>query len=135
MSGRVFLPRLGISNNVSFVFDTGADFTLLMPADAATMGIDYDQLKNPGSSFGIGGPAMVYLEPAHVAFISADGDRLYGFDIQLYVQHPSTPAMHVPSLLGRDIIDRLRTTYDKSKNELLADVLSSEVNLALGPIP
>ena len=35
MSARVIVPRLNVTGNVSFIFDTGADFTMLMPADAA----------------------------------------------------------------------------------------------------
>ena len=34
--------------------------------------------------------------------------------------------MTIPSLLGRDIIDRWRVTYDKSAPELLAEVISSD---------
>ena len=41
MEGHVLLPRLGKRGNVSFIFDTGADTSLLMPLDAQRMGIDY----------------------------------------------------------------------------------------------
>ena len=34
--------------------------------------------------------------------------------------------MTTPSLLGRDVIDRWRVTYDKSASELLAKVISSD---------
>ena len=131
MSGRVIVPRLNVAGNVSFIFDTGADFTLLMPADAAIMNIDFNALKSPSSSFGIGGPAITYVEPANIVFVNRDGDRLFGYDIQLYIQHPTASAMHVPSLLGRDIIDRLRVTYNKSTKELLADVVSCDVEFGL----
>lgn len=127
LSGRVIVPRLNVAGNVSFLFDTGADFTLLMPADAAIMNIDFNALQSPSSSFGIGGPAIAYVEPANVVFVSRDGDRLFGYNIQLYIQHPTVSAMRVPSLLGRDIIDRLRVTYNKSTNELLADIVSCDV--------
>ena len=127
LSGRVIVPRLNVAGNVSFLFDTGADFTLLMPADAATMNIDFNALKSPSSSFGIGGSAKAYVEPASIVFVSRDGDRLFGYNIQLYIQHPTASAMRVPSLLGRDIIDRLRVTYNKSTNELLADVVSCDI--------
>ena len=75
MSGRVIVPRLNVAGNVSFIFDTGADFTLLMPADAAIMNIDFNALKSPSSSFGIGGPAITYVEPANIVFVNRDGDR------------------------------------------------------------
>ena len=131
MSGRVIVPRLNVAGNVSFIFDTGADFTLLMPADAATMNIDFNALRKTASSFGIGGTAKAYVEPANVFFVNRDGDRLFGFNIQLYIQDPAANAMHIPSLLGRDIIDRLRVTYDKSAKELLADVVSCNAEFGL----
>ena len=40
--------------------------------------------------------------------------------------------MTVPSLLGRNIIDRWRVTYDKSAWELLAEVVSSDAQQAHG---
>ena len=55
MEGHVLLPRLGLSGNVSFIFDTGADTSLLMPLDAQRMGIDYGLLGNELSTLGIGG--------------------------------------------------------------------------------
>ena len=57
MEGHVLLPRLGTRGNVSFVFDTGADTSLLMPLDGQRMGIDYDQFEDEEPSLGIGGRA------------------------------------------------------------------------------
>ena len=87
ISARVFIPRLGLAGTVSFIFDTGADSSVLMPAEA------------------------------HI---------VYGYDIELLIHHPTDNAMRVPSLFGRNIIDRWRVTYDKSVPELVADVLSSD---------
>ena len=39
--------------------------------------------------------------------------------------------MTIPSLLGRDIIDQWRVTYDKSALELLAEVISSDAQQVL----
>lgn len=39
---------------------------------------------------------------------------------------PTADAMRVPSLLGRNIIDRWRVTYDKSVSELIAEIVSSD---------
>ena len=126
VSARVFIPRLGLAGNVSLIFDTGADSSVLMPADAATLGIDYDLLSNPFESFGIGGSAPTYVERARLVFADTNGGRLYGYDIPLLVHHPTPDAMRVPSLLGRDVIDRWRVTYDKSLAELAAEVVSSD---------
>ena len=115
-----------LAGNVSFIFDTGADSSVLMPADAATLGIDYSLLSNPFESFGIGGSAPTYIEQAHLAFADANKHRVYGYDIGLLIHHPTPDAMRVPSLLGRNIIDRWRVTYDKSVPELVAEVSSTD---------
>ena len=39
--------------------------------------------------------------------------------------------MTIPSLLGRDIIDRWRVIYDKSASELQAEVISSDARATL----
>ena len=90
---RVFLPRLGLAGNVSFIFDTGADSSVLMPADAATLGVDYGLLSNPFESFGIGGSAPTYIERARIAFVDANAQRVYGYDIGLLIHHPTADAM------------------------------------------
>lgn len=46
IEGHVFLPRLEKRGNVSFLFDTGAD-TSLMPVDGLRVGIDYAELELP----------------------------------------------------------------------------------------
>ena len=124
IEGHVLLPRLGWSGNVSFIFDTGADTTLLMPLDAQRMGIDYGMLENEVPTLGIGGESTNFSESAYLAFVG--DDALYGYEIELHVCKPAEELMTVPSLLGRDIIDRWRVTYDKSALELLAEVISSD---------
>lgn len=126
VSARVFIPRLGLAGNVSFIFDTGADSSVLMPADAITLGVDYDLLSDPSESFGIGGSAQTFEEYARLAFADANGDRLYSYDIPILIHEPAMDAMRIPSLLGRDVIDRWRVTYDKSVAELTAEVVSSD---------
>ena len=126
VSARVFIPRLGLAGNVSFIFDTGADSSVLMPADALTIGVDYSLLSNPFQSFGIGGSAPTYVERARVAFADSNAHLIYGYDIELLIHLPTDNAMRVPSLLGRNIIDRWRVTYDKSVPELVAEVVSSD---------
>ena len=129
MEGHVLLPRLGKKGNVSFIFDTGADTSLLMPLDGQRMGIDYGRFQNEETSLGIGGTSENYVESAYLAFV---GDKaLYGYEIELRVCKPSQDLMTIPSLLGRDIIDRWRVTYDKSVLELLAEVISSDAQQEL----
>ena len=131
VAARVVIPRLGLAGNVSFLFDTGADSTVLMPADAATLGVDYALLANPSESFGIGGTAATYIEAARLAFADSGGERVYGYGVSLRIHHPTDDAMRVPSLLGRDVIDRWRVTYDKSVPTLAAEVLSCDAEFRI----
>jgi len=111
-----------LSGNISFIFDTGADTSLLMPLDAQRMGIDYGLFENEVSTLGIGGASENFVEAAYLAFV---GDEvLYGHEIELHICKPAEELMTIPSLLGRDVIDQWRVTHDKSASELLAEVLS-----------
>lgn len=129
MEGHVLLPRLGWRGNVSFIFDTGADTSLLMPLDAQRMGIDYAMFETTESTLGIGGVSENFIESAYLAFVG--DEALYGYEIELHVCRPAEELMTIPSLLGRDIIDRWRVTYDKSVSELLAEVITSDAREAL----
>ena len=124
-----YILYLGWSGNVSFIFDTGADTSLLMPLDARRMGIDYAMFDNEASTLGIGGASENFVEPAYLAFVG--DEALYGYEIELHTCKPAHELMTVPSLLGRDIIDRWRVTYDKSASELLAEVISSDARETL----
>ena len=122
MEGHVLLPRLGKSGNVSFIFDTGADTSLLTPLDAQRIGIDYGMLENEALTLGVGGTSENFVESAYLAFIS--DEALYGYEIELHICKPADGLMTVPSLLGRDVIDQWRVTYDRSALELLAEAIS-----------
>ncbi len=125
-TARVYIPNFEVAGNVSFIFDTGADRSVLMPADAITLGVKYNLLTIPFQSFGIGGTVQTYLEQVRLAFLDDNEQRVYGYDIQMLIHPPTENAMRVPSLLGRDIIDRWRVTYDKSTRVLFAEVVSKD---------
>ncbi len=127
IAARVLIPRLGLAGNVSFVFDTGADSSVLMPSDATNLGVDFSLLENPSESLGIGGFAASFLEPARLVFADSNGSWLYGYEVELEILRSTEYADYVPSLLGRDIIDRWRVTYDKPGGKLTAQVASSDL--------
>ena len=129
MEGHVLLPRPGWSGNVSFIFDTGADTSLLMPLDAQRMGINYGLFENERSTLGVGGASENFVESAYLAFVG--DEALYGYKIELHICKPAEELMAVPSLLGRDIIDQWRVIYDKPALELLAEVISYDARHAL----
>ena len=120
----MFLPRLEKRGNVSFLFDTGADTSLLMPVDGQRMGFDYTDLGDEEVTLGVGGLSETFIEPAYIAFLG--GGLLYCFEVDLRICKPSEELMSVPSLLGRNIIDRWRVVYDPTELELTVEVASAD---------
>jgi len=55
IEGRLSFPRLGIAGDISFLMDTGADTSVIMPIDSGRMGVDVNQLTTTTESYGIGG--------------------------------------------------------------------------------
>src|SRR5690349_4993954 len=98
IEGRLSLPRLGLSANVSFVIDTGADCTVLTPLDATRINLDYKSLTTEVDSVGIGGICRDFQESAIVAF--SNGVAVYIYEIDLRIATPSADIMRIPSLLG-----------------------------------
>ena len=111
IEGRLSIPTQKLNTDVSFVFDTGADRTTLMPMDGSKLGINYKALNWVGQSTGVGGNSRCCFEAAIVTFRDVDGS-LYSFKIDLLIIEPSPEIATVPALLGRDIINRWRTNYD-----------------------
>ena len=126
---RVILPQLNVAGHVSFLFDTGADKSLLMPLDAQRLGIDYDVLQRTEPTTGVGGQMESYVEPALVVF--ANNDELYIYSIEISISTPAPEIMRLPSLLGRDVIDRWRVLYDKPNTTLTAEIITADTRLPL----
>ncbi len=124
------LPRLSIVADVAFLIDTGADGTVLMPLDAARMGIDYGQLQNVVDSVGIGGVSRDFSEDSMITF--TDGFNLYVYTPTIRIPTPSPEIMTVPSLLGRDIINRWDMRYHYSGSLLEINVVTADLVI---PIP
>lgn len=125
------VPRLNLTGDFSFLVDTGADETFLMPGDGVTLGLNYSLLQNHNTaSRGAGGPISSYYEPAWVAF--TDGVQLYGYSVNLAILEFRTDMLTVPTLLGRDILHRWSMVYHHSAARLEFDVESADVVVPLG---
>ena len=111
VDGRLLLPRPKVSQNVSFPVDTGADRTTLMPADARMLGVSYSNLKDPISVGGVGGESRCCQENALVTFYEGNRDLLRFYSIDLIVSEQAASLLHLPSNLGRDILDRWHMRY------------------------
>jgi hypothetical protein len=130
LEGRLVLTRLGLAADISFIVDTGADKTVVMPLDGTRLGVDYANLTRPFVSTGIGGMSADYLEPAILAF-SETRTAIHLYQIDVIVSSPSPDIMNIPSLLGRDILDRWQMTYHKPNASLTFEVLSADYTIPL----
>ena len=102
LEARVSFPRLGIRGLISFLVDTGADGTVLMPMDSRKLGVDFHSLRNPRTPEGIGGPANAFRELAVLSF--SDRRYIYSYLIPVHIIVPTPHNIRFASLLGRDIL-------------------------------
>ncbi len=115
----VRLTRLGVQDTVDFLIDTGADMTCLHPQDAARLGVSYDRIQPMGSvtSVGVGGPLEYYREEATLIFRDQDDTELLFY---CHIHISLSPAVaELPSLLGRDFLNRCSLLADNPENQVL----------------
>ena len=130
IEGRLVLPNLKISGDISFLVDTGSDATRLHPSDGTRLKVNYEKLTGEAESIGISGITHDFVEPAVVVF--SDPKRfLYVYSITLRIAPYDPEIIDLPSILGRDILDQWRMTYNPQKKRLLFEVILADVTLAL----
>ena len=126
VNGRLLLPRLNLSSNLSFLVDTGADVSTLMPADGLTMGINYQALIDPRIVGGLGGTSNCFAEDALIAFHEPNRNLIQTYEVTIVIPEVQPSIMKMPSIVGRDILDRWRLNYDPSRGSLIFTVRSAE---------
>ena len=116
--GIITLPRFGVSTDVYFLLDTGADSSCLHLVDALNLAVPESSLGNESYVGGIGGNAAYYREPSTITFTYGDG-RIYevSYNIDLDLSY-SDETIGLPSLLGRDILDDWHIEYSRKRNLL-----------------
>lgn len=125
--GQVVIPRLRITANVDFLLDTGADSTCLHPYDAGEIGVPFDMLRDEAYSGGVSGRASYYRERALLSF--RDGPSSSVYDIRLLIARPTTSNSRLPSLLGRNIINRWSVLYEPTNGRLECSALEADFTL------
>ena len=127
IEGRLHSPRLSVHTNVSFLIDTGADQTTLMPADGARMDLNYKLLQPSREHMtGIGGTVdNGCIEKAVVVFRGLE-DLLYCYDLEVAIMPQDEYLADVPSLLGRDILNHWMMSYAPPTNKLTFQVHSAD---------
>ncbi|MGB2799883.1 MAG: hypothetical protein WBC82_08605 [Dehalococcoidia bacterium] len=94
------------------------------------MQINYEQLSGDEEMVGISGESHNFVEPAIVVF-SEPRHFLYAYYIDLLIAPCHPDIMDLPSLLGRDILDRWRMTYNPQKKQLLFKIILADATVPL----
>ena len=124
--GRLIIPRLQVDSPVDFMVDTGADVTCLHPGDLRPLGIETRFLPE-GSAIeasGIGGSGRYFEEITVLQFEDEHQMRYYA--VNLYIAEPNEDMNSLPSVLGRDVINRWRMMYDPEIGRLEFAVRSAD---------
>lgn len=124
VEARLLIPRLNVHADLSFLVDTGADRTYLMPGDATLLRL-YESIMMPALHVAVGAGGSIsgdFVEQAVLVF--SDVAYLYVYDFQIIVAPDNNATRGVPSLLGRNIIDSWHLTYSPGTQTLAADVMS-----------
>src|SRR5258708_2234518 len=100
MEAQIVIPRLGIKGGISFLLDTGADSSVLMPADAFKLNIPFDKLIGDQEVVGVGGLVHCYEERAILVFADSK-ETLYAYDLSIGIMQDDPLLQGLPSLLGR----------------------------------
>ena len=110
VKGQIFLPRLGVAGEVHFLVDTGSVATVLHSDDGVHLGCPFERLVLPVILEGVGSALTYYRETAIVTFDNNDTE--VGLRIEISIAKPGSPSDGLDSLLGRDVLNRLRMEYD-----------------------
>lgn len=107
--------------------DTGADESLLGVQDANRLGVTHGALAAGIPSRGLGGVTQNLEEPALLVFLATDG-MLHVYQTALDVASPGSDVNGLPSLLGRDVLDRWRMDYYPTADRLEFEVISADAS-------
>lgn len=119
----VILKDHDIQENVEFLVDTGSPKTIIMDADVFTLDVDYSKLsKNPVPRVGFGGSVDTYIASgARLVFTASDEqEHAEHIDVEV-VKHSrlSQDVLRLPSILGRDILNKYSLFYRRKSGSLI----------------
>lgn len=129
----VELPRLGLRHPVDFLVDTGAVRTTIHPLSMTRLGIFLEAYAPPQRSdmSGVGGGASYGEEDAVLHFRDAQMPARVLVGPLIRDQFDFSLSSRLPSLLGMDVLSKMRLSVDYLANELRVDVHSDEEILHL----
>lgn len=119
----VTLKDLNVAHRVEFLVDTGASRTIISDRDALRLGVDYKKLLRAGLSLGIGGRVDTYASKnVDLVFLTADMEQYVERVEELYFlkhRRVDEDILKIPSVLGRDILNKYLLIYDKRRERVV----------------
>lgn len=117
------IPNLRVTHKIEFLIDTGATRTAILDRDAATVGIPYSRLSRMKAPLlGLGGVVGTYAAKHAEIYFKADNSSEHKETLQelVVVKHMDVDGnvLRIPSVLGRDILNKYRLIYD-NRNDLV----------------
>jgi hypothetical protein len=117
VTAHLSIPSQSLSGDVRFLVDTGADSTLLAPADTVFLHLDVSRLPQGPPSTGVGGLTRTASVPATLTL----GSLAYRLDLRVLVpsRQQQQALSRIPSLLGRDILSRFALILEERTDRVL----------------
>jgi len=115
----IILHESNMSARVPLLLDTGASNTMILWGDLERLGIDVSKIKPEREFSGLGG--LIGAKPiASTVSFASDKGKLVEESVEVHVVTSTCPHPKLrllPSILGRDIINRyvLNYSYDAGK--------------------
>lgn len=124
---------LHIYATIEFLVDTGATNTTISDRDATRLGIDYNALeKLAGGMLGIGGTVDTYLLKEPKLLFHREDKKTHTENLEhiCILRHSALNEriLRIPSILGRDILNKHALVYDKRQEKAY---ITDEKNLTL----
>ena len=121
----MWLPSIAPKwTSVGFLLDTGAATTCVHPLDALArvdipLGdlIDPTKWGHPENYGGVGGGARYFVVPAYYALLQDDGQWLQ-IPGDIRIAEATLGNLKLPSLFGRDLLERFKTVIDWSNRTI-----------------
>ncbi len=118
--------KLNIQQPVKLLIDTGASATHILDSDAKRLKIDFSQITQlKHGTTGIGGVVDTFVLPSvKLYFRTAEGVHEESFQEIFVLRHqPKNPEEEarirtLPSLLGRDFLNRYELVLDRRKDRV-----------------
>ena len=109
---------LNIHETVELLVDTGASRTTILDKDAIRLGLDFTKLEKLSESMlGIGGLVDTYILKDVKLIFRREDKKSHTENLERIhvLKHPNLneKIMRIPSILGRDILNKHALIYDK----------------------